>query len=194
MTRTEILQSFINKINAKSYLEIGMGCGTNHRSIRCEHKVSVDPIPTQPVSFAITSDDFFKQNKEIFDVIFVDGLHWSEQVYKDIINGLSVLSVGGIIVCHDMNPPDENYQLYPQPPTQSNWNGDCWKAWVMLRGERSDLDMCVVDTDWGCGIITRGNQTPIMYEELNWEYFSKNKNYLLNLISIETFKKQYNLI
>ena len=70
MKRTEIIQGFINKINAQKYLEVGMGCGTNHRSIQCSYKLSIDPIPTNPVTHAMTSDDFFKQNKETFDVIF----------------------------------------------------------------------------------------------------------------------------
>ena len=194
MKRTEIIQGFINKINAQKYLEIGMGCGTNHRSIRCGYKLSVDPMlqSRNPVTHTMTSDDFFKQNKEVFDVIFIDGLHWSEQVYRDVINALDVLSDGGVIVCHDMCPPDEDHQLYPQPVTQANWTGDCWKAWVKLKTERSDLVMAVVDTDYGCGIITRGKQELIVVDkELTWELLDSNRIELLNLISIEEFKKIY---
>ena len=88
MTRTEIIQVLINKTNGKNYLEIGMGPGTNFSQIQCENKVCVDPTPTVPVTFTLTSDEFFKQNKDKFDVVFIDGLHWSEQVYKDIINKL----------------------------------------------------------------------------------------------------------
>jgi hypothetical protein len=190
MTRTEIIQALINKTQAKKYLEIGMGPGLNFAAIQCDYKVCVDPTPTVPVTFSLTSDDFFAQNDETFDVIFIDGLHLSEQVYTDIVNSLSVLNDGGYIICHDMNPHSEFIQRYPQPKSESEWTGDCWKAWVRLRNERDDLNMCVVDTDYGCGVITKGNQTTINIDgELTWETLDNNRTNLLNLVSVDEFKK-----
>ena len=192
MTRTEIIQVLINKTNGKKYLEIGMGPGTNFSQIQCENKVCVDPTPTVPVTFTLTSDEFFKQNKDKFDVVFIDGLHWSEQVYKDIINSLDVLNEGGYIICHDMNPHSELIQRYPQPIVESEWTGDCWKAWVKLKTERKDLDMLVVDTDYGCGVITKGKQKLIkVNEELTWELLDSKREKILNLTSIENFLKKH---
>ena len=192
MTRTQIIQTLINKINGKKYLEIGMGPGINFSQIKCENKVCVDPAPTVPVTFALTSNDFFKQNKYKFDIIFIDGLHWSEQVYKDIINSLDILNQNGYIICHDMNPHSEIIQRYPQPITESEWTGDCWKAWVKLKTERADLDMFVVDTDYGCGVITKGKQNLIkIYEELTWDLLDNKRKELLNLISTENFLEIY---
>ena len=71
---------------------------------------------------SLTSDEFFEQNTEVFDVIFIDGLHLSEQVYRDITNSLSCLSENGYIICHDMNPMEEIIQRYPQPIANSAWN------------------------------------------------------------------------
>ena len=190
MTRTEIIQMLINKTQAKKYLEIGMGPGLNFLAIECENKTCVDPTPTVPVTYTMTSDDFFLQNEEKFDIVFIDGLHWSEQVYKDIINSLNILNDGGFIICHDMNPHSEFIQRYPQPLAESEWTGDCWKAWVKLRAERDDLNMCVVDTDYGCGIITRGKQSMIKLSgELIWETLDNDRTKLLNLISVEKFKQ-----
>lgn len=190
MTRTEIIKALIDKTKAKKYLEIGMGPGLNFASIECDYKICVDPTPTVPVTFILTSDDFFKQNKEKFDVIFIDGLHWSEQVYKDIVNSLNVLNDGGYIICHDMNPHSEFIQRYPQPLIESEWTGDCWKAWVKLRSERNDLNMCVVDTDYGCGVITKGKQILIKtLNDLTWETLENDRANLLNLISIDEFKQ-----
>jgi hypothetical protein len=190
MTRTEIIQTLINRISAKKYLEIGIGCGFNHKTIQCDYKISVEPIPTVPVTHTMTSDDFFKQNNETFDVIFIDGLHWSEQVYKDITNSLNVLNDGGYIICHDMSPHSEIIQRYPQAIPESEWTGDCWKAWVKLKTERNDLNMFVVDTDYGCGVITNGKQELInVNNELTWEDLNNNRTNLLNLISIDDFKK-----
>ena len=33
------------------------------------------------------------------------------------------------------------------------WNGTVWKAIYDLRTSRTDLKVCVVDTDWGIGIV-----------------------------------------
>ena len=190
MTRTEIIQVLINKTQAKKYLEIGMGPGLNFSNIQCDYKICVDPTPTVPVTFSLTSDDFFAQNNETFDIIFIDGLHWSEQVYNDIVNSLNVLNEGGYIICHDMNPHSEFIQRYPQPKSESEWTGDCWKAWVKLRSERNDLNMCVVNTDYGCGVITKGNQTTINVDgELTWEILDNDRTNLLNLVSVDDFKK-----
>jgi hypothetical protein len=190
MTRTEIIQTYIDKLKAKKYLEIGMGPGINFSKVICDYKVCVDPTPTVPVTFTLTSDDFFKQNKEKFDVVFIDGLHWSEQVYVDILNSLDVLNENGVIICHDMNPHSEIIQRYPQAIPESEWTGDCWKAWVKLKSERNDLNMYVVDTDYGCGIIQKGAQLLLTLEdELNWEFLNQNRKKILNLISIEEFKE-----
>ena len=190
MTRTEIIQSLINKVGGKKYLEIGMGPGLNFNNITCDHKVCVDPTPTVPVTFSLTSDAFFEQNKDIYDIIFIDGLHWSEQVYKDITNSLNVLNDGGYIICHDMNPHSEYIQRFPQPKIESEWTGDCWKAWVKLKMERDDLQMLCVDTDYGCGVITRGKQDKINVNgDLTWDLLNSNRKELLNLITVDEFIK-----
>jgi SAM-dependent methyltransferase len=191
MNRTDIIQLLINKISAKSYLEIGVSGGENFQKIRCENKVGVDPEPTSPATIFLPSDDFFKQNKETFDVIFVDGLHHSDQVLRDINNSLEVLSDGGYIICHDMNPEKEEHQTIPF--CGGTWNGDCWKAFVQLRQERPDLEMCVVNTDYGCGVIHKGQQTALeITEELNFQNFDKNRKQWLNLIEVSEFYDKIN--
>lgn len=192
MIRTDIIQLLINKTKTRSYLEIGMGSGLNFHTIQCEHKVCVDPNPTTPVTHVMTSDDFFAQNQENYGVIFIDGLHLAEQVYRDVINSLNVLEDGGFIVCHDINPYCELIQIYPQPIPNSEWTGDCWKAWVQLRAERKDLSMFVVDTDYGCGIITKGNQTLLqLNQQLTWDLLDSRRVELLNLISTDQFLQLY---
>jgi hypothetical protein len=140
----------------------------------------------------MTSDDFFAQNKENFDVIFIDGLHHADQVYKDVINSLNVLNDGGYIICHDLNPLSEEHQIIPF--RGGEWNGDCWKAFVTLRKERSDLEMYTVDTDHGCGIITKGFQELISIEdELSYDNFDVNRKEWLNLISPQEFMMKFNV-
>ena len=190
MTRTDIIQLLIDKIKAKSYLEIGVSGGENFQTIRCENKVGVDPELTSPATIFLTSDEFFKQNKDTFDVIFVDGLHHADQVLRDITHSLKILNEGGYIVCHDMNPEKEEHQIIPF--TGGTWNGNCWEAFVQLRQERSDLKMCVVNTDHGCGIIQKGKQELLeINKKVNYKNFNKNRKQWLNLIEVTDFYEQF---
>jgi len=186
MTRTDVINRIAKKYGYKKYLEIGIQAGINFSSINIEDKTGVDPIPSRWTTHVLTSDSFFEFNTDTYNLIFIDGLHLSEQVYKDITNALKVLQDGGTIVCHDMLPITEESQRYPQITT--TWNGDCWKAWVRLRQKRKDLFMGVVDVDWGCGIIRLGNQellAPILPEDLTFENYIKNRQEWMNVMSLD---------
>lgn len=53
------------------------------------------------VKFKGTSDEFFKQNQDTFDFIYVDGDHTSYGVIKDAVNSYEVLNEDGIIAFDD---------------------------------------------------------------------------------------------
>lgn len=181
MDKLDIIQFLINKNKAKKYLEIGVENGYVLHAVSCEYKVGVDPDLNSKATIYMTSDDFFQKNTEKFDVIFVDGLHHSDQVIKDINNSLLILNNGGYIVCHDMNPNEEIIQRVPRETDM--WTGDCWKAWTIIRSKRSDLNMCVIDTDFGCGVISFGGQQCIDIDcDLTWDNFVINREYWLNLM------------
>lgn len=167
MLRYEIINSIIQQNGFKKYLEIGV-CDPSvcFDKIICESKDSVDPgveYAVNPVTYPFTSDEFFKLlgNGELdkiydykWDVIFIDGLHISDQVLRDVVNSLQHLNPNGYILLHDCNPPDifharEDYYVNGQ---QRPWNGTVWKALYYLRAN-SDLDICTVNTDWGVGIV-----------------------------------------
>jgi tetratricopeptide (TPR) repeat protein len=194
MNREDIINIIIKEINAKKYLEIGVFDGINFSKIKCQQKTGVDPCKDYPADYHLTSDEFFNQNKETFDVIFIDGLHHSDQVYKDINNSLKFLSKNGYIICHDLNPVKEEHQTIPFKG--GCWNGDCWKAFVKLRQENDNLEMYVVNTDHGCGIIKKGKQKLLEKNIIfDWANFNKNKKEWLNLIEVEDFydKFKYNI-
>ena len=101
-TRTVLLNFLIQYYNFESYLEIGVDNNDfNYNHIRCKNKESCDPDPDARAIFRLTSDDHFKQNKKKFDIIFIDGLHHSKQVIKDISNALRCLKRFGVIVIHN---------------------------------------------------------------------------------------------
>ena len=121
-------------------------------------------------TFPLTSDQFFEQllagqleiEHRTFDVIFVDGLHLADQVYRDIQNALRVVADVGYVVMHDCNPPTIHHareNFYDQGPATHFWNGTSWKAYQRFRSE-SDKRCFVVDVDWGVGVIVNHNEDP----------------------------------
>jgi hypothetical protein len=186
MTRTDILNLLAVKRSYRRYLEIGVSNPTlNFSQILISEKIGVDPSPGG--THLMTSDEFFDQDDVgEFDLIFVDGLHHANQVIRDAENSLKHLSPGGAIVMHDCNPEAEELQhLFP---VVGNWTGDVWKAFGHFRRTRSDLQMLTVDTDFGVGIIQRGEQELFPIEgDFDWQFLCQNRTKLLNLKSVEEF-------
>jgi predicted O-methyltransferase YrrM len=71
--RLEIIQNIIISKNYKKYLEIGCDKDQIFSNILIDFKIGVDPV--QGGNVRKTSDDFFKNNLDKFDIIFIDGLH-----------------------------------------------------------------------------------------------------------------------
>lgn len=201
MTRIDIINALIKKHNYKTYLEIGVRNPNdcfNH--IQCETKHGVDPgvEGSWQVTFPMTSDNFFKINEDLYDIILIDGLHIDEQVERDIINSLSCLSENGTIVLHDCNPPTihharENYYDL-STPAGSDWNGTVWKAIVNVRSNIPYIETRVIDTDWGVGLIQKSKTNNIILNNnpyYSFNKFSENKQYYLNLISSQQFLDIY---
>ena len=193
-----LLNFLANKMSYKSYLEIGLHSGFNFRQINCEKKIGVDPVPTpRPLNeqLVMSSNDYFASHTETFDLIFVDGLHESEQAYQDIRSAVARLNPRGTILVHDCNPLTEETQLIPRPDSTIGraWHGDVWKSWVKFRREYPKMESYVVNlgtvVDSGCGIIEHGDLTH--YDspaaELEWEDLSANRKSLLNTLSLQEF-------
>lgn len=202
MNRTDIINFYISKYKFEKYLEIGVADGVNIERVTAKYKHGVDPGQekyyskfSELVTHKTTSDNFFAEIKDkniFYDFIFIDGLHHSDQVDKDIYNSLNHLSPEGIIMLHDANPSSFEAQLVPR--IQIEWNGDVWKSIVKLRCNNPNVEVFTVDTDYGCAILRKGSQK--LYNKvplaaaLNWNYFVPNRKELLNLISVEEFIKK----
>jgi hypothetical protein len=166
MKRTDVINALITKYGYTSYLEVGtQDPASNFEKINAEYKVSIDPFPRGIVTFTGTSDEYFESIAEDvkYDIIFIDGLHHSDQVLKDIKNSLNHLSENGSIVCHDCLPSNERMQ--ERDDHGGEWTGDVWKAIAELRVETIELDIKVVDTDYGCGIIRKGTNIPYQTDD-----------------------------
>lgn len=188
MTRTQLIQSLIDTYDLKNYLEIGVFKGANFNQIRCENKYSVDP--NHPATYQITSDEFFNKHAEgRYDLVFIDGMHTVEQAYKDMNNALIFLDVNGFIVVHDCNPGIEWATRPPEEYKQGEiWNGTTYLGFIQFKAEHPGLSCFTVDTDFGCGVVTRRS---LLENEplINWEFFDKNREELLQLISVDEFNE-----
>ena len=138
----------IKKKNSTKYLEIGCFDAELFNYVECDYKVGVDPVSGGNVRK--TSDQFFNENKDYFDCIFIYGLHTYSQVKKDIENSIKFLDKGGIILLHDCLP--NNYYEQAIPRCQWVWNGDVWKAIVECRNLK-DIDVYTCYADFGIGVI-----------------------------------------
>jgi hypothetical protein len=201
MYRYDIINHFITKLNLKTYLEIGVFDGECIQKINCPIKDGVDPCIERGLSIGVnykmTSDDFFNNNRDkIYDIIFIDGLHHSEQVDIDIENSLKQTSNNGIVILHDCNPPTLEHTLIPR--VQPQWNGDVYKSILKFRKNNINHKYFTIDCDWGVGVIMKnsnlGNKVKNIDFEMgivSWDYFDFNRNNLLNLITVEEFKTLY---
>ena len=187
LSRTEIVQRLINRHDYQSYLEIGVDRGSTFNYIRCPLKHGVDPNG-KVATHSMTSDKFFSTLDRDYDLIFIDGLHEAEQVKRDIKNALEHLSPGGVIVMHDCSPRNEKEQRVPKPFRPRAWTGDVWKAFIYYR-RRPDLEMYVVNTNNGVGIIRRGQQDPLVVDHPTFADFAHNREAWLNLKTVEEFPR-----
>ena len=149
-------------------------------NIKAEKKVGVDPV--RGGTLRMTSDEFFEQNDENFDLIFLDGLHTYEQTIKDIDNSLKFLNNHGVVIIHDCLPKKIWNQIVPR--IYGHWNGDVWKAIVHARTyENADTYTCIADH--GLGIVfNRKNRNLLKLENLDFkrlkfsEYYNNHKNFM----------------
>lgn len=158
--------------------------GENFKKISCAYKVGVDPDECSMATVFLPSDEFFKMNKENFDIIFIDGLHHSEQVNRDIENSLKILNSGGIIIMHDCLPTSEASQVVPR--IQTHWNGDVWKSFVYFR-RFPNLVMKTLNLDCGLGIIEKGEQSPLVVENPTYQEFRIHKQDWMNICELSNF-------
>jgi len=112
-TYRSLIYNLLYLTNCKRYLELGV-----EQSYRLnEVKNIVDKCVGVDISnldgfddgvdfYNMSTDDFFNQNQEKFDVVFIDAEHDYEQVKKDFENSLKILNEFGVIILHDTDPID----------------------------------------------------------------------------------------
>ena len=101
------------------YLEIGVAKGSTFFAVQAAQKEAVDPRfrfdPTSRKKFSnetyhpITSDQYFQEalrNQDIFDLIFLDGLHTYSQTLRDFLTSQTLAHSRTVWLIDDTVPSD----------------------------------------------------------------------------------------
>jgi hypothetical protein len=181
---TELIIYLAQKIRAESYLEIGVQRKLNFNRIEVKDKVGVDPDPLAMADCIMTSDRFFQINRKRFDIVFIDGLHHSDQVERDFNNSIACLNDGGIIVMHDTAPESEHLTNVPRDK-RGRWLGDVYK-FVCHLNEINGIDFRTMDFDNGCTVAwidpeAKGFEVP----PITWDHYIQNKDSLLRIADFQ---------
>ena len=187
--RWDLIKYLIKKYNYTNYLEIGCDKDQLFSKVKIQNKIGVDPFSGGTVRK--TSDKFFLENNEKFDIVFIDGLHIYSQVKKDILNSVQCLKPNGIVLVHDCMPDSVGKQAVPRYKMQ--WNGDVWKAIVDLR-QKNNLEIYTCEIDQGIGIITNKKNSSVLKLDIPInkikfkDYYYNYKEYM-RVINLNEFKK-----
>lgn len=188
--RIAVINHLLGRFNEGMYLEIGCHLDELFNSIPTLNKVGVDP--NLGGNYRVTSDEFFKENDKVFDVIFIDGLHTYQQCRTDFINSLEASKVGSWIVLHDLLPETWMQQHVPKLRIGGAWTGDVWKLAFEIY-KTPGLDFSILELDHGVGVC-RVNESNVKlfnrFEELksrDFSFFYRNKD-LLPIIGFNEFR------
>lgn len=165
LNRYEFLTALHKLVGTRAYLEIGVQTGA---SLQCATSspnihdiVGVDPDlsglqyhPDHSVLAECTSDEFFasapsftdEAGESHLDVVFIDGLHHSDQVWKDLAHAVQLGHPKTLYVLDDVLPRNDAEASRDMIP--GDWTGDVWKV-LDLIGYFTDKDgylFSLVDT------------------------------------------------
>ena len=189
--RWDLIEYLINKYKFSDYLEIGCDQDQLFSKVRIKNKTGVDPVSGGNIRK--TSDEFFRENKNKFDIIFIDGLHTYNQVKKDILNSINCLKDEGIVLVHDCMPDSLSKQAVPR--YRMSWNGDVWKAIVdLIQNEYLEIYTCKIDQ--GIGVIKKKRNSSILkleknIKDLKFKDYYKNYVKYLRVVDLKEFQKLF---
>ncbi len=226
MNRITVINALMKQRRLKNYLEIGVFNGHVFFRVKSKFKIAVDPefafdgmrklVKTviNPYNlfnkyYQKTSDEFFANDAQnVFaekkiQLAFIDGMHEYSFALRDVENTLRYLADNGVIVMHDCNPAKrENAISFKEWKTNGSgdWNGDVWKTILNLRSMRDDINVFVLDNDFGLGIITKRkpeNRLSFSEKEIDaftFEDFDIHRKEWLNLKPVEYFYEYFKLM
>lgn len=179
IARNGVVQAVLNLFDAPDYLEIGVNQGKTFNSLVARTKVAVDPkflFDHEQVAASVpgtsfwqtTSDDYFSRiagADTAFDVIYLDGLHTSEQTIRDLINAMYFLKPGGVILIDDVFPCSYEASLAERQHTRiirsvtgervGAWMGDVYRLVFFVETFCQQFSYCTVNNNHGQLVMWR---------------------------------------
>lgn len=193
MNHTKIINLLIHKYWFKSYLEIGVQTAEQNYDridLDSDSKVGVDPcLIMKDNLLSVTSDVFFAHQTDKFDIIFLDGLHHSDQVERDFNNSIRCLNDNGVVLIHDTCPDEEQYTTVPRQTKR--WYGNVF-SFALNLGRYTGINFLTLDIDCGITIVWKtGAASPPLLPayQFSWAQYLEMKVQLLNVVPLDGFEK-----
>lgn len=142
-------------LGATRYLEIGVNRGATFNNLDFTIKTGVDPsfqfdvndFGKPGVSFhPVTSDNFYfhLSSRDLYDIVFLDGLHTYEQTYRDFCHSLMHAHDNTFFIIDDtlpidrfssMRTPSAAFRMRQQEGNEQSvsWHGDVYKVLILLK-------------------------------------------------------------
>jgi hypothetical protein len=192
ISRYTVLAMLHELIQPKVYLEIGVLNGLSLKLSKCK-SYGVDPNPLiesydNKHILRMTSDEFFAtQRIEKPDLIFIDGLHLSEQVLKDFINCERIGKQSTIIAIDDIYPNCK--EQAERICVTKKWAGDVWKLLPALKKCRTDLNIVSLNS-YPTGMILVTNLNPKSDRQILIESEDMPNENIFNRIGVDADTKK----
>jgi hypothetical protein len=172
MNTSQRIKKINNFLNINKYLEIGVHFGDTFNNLELPYKVAVDPyfqfdyknLENSSCKFySTTSDDYFTNHsdQDIFDLIFLDGLHEFPQTLRDFNSAIKHSNKRTLIILDDVYPNDvfsslslitnpHNLRKRNNPENNDlSWHGDVFKTIFFIHDFFPTYTYCTID--WGYG-------------------------------------------
>lgn len=176
-TRAEVLNTLLPLTQAACYLEIGVSLGETFDAIEAPRKVAVDPaflfnwqeLQSDTTQYYDTTSDVYFATAcppgQLFDLIYLDGLHTAEQTFRDLCNSLSHLAADGILVVDDVLPNSYDSSLRSEQDAlflkqhlgnqEQSWMGDTYRIVPLVQTFMPTLALRTVSDNHGQAVIWR---------------------------------------
>jgi hypothetical protein len=185
VARHVVVQGILDLFEQPSYLEVGVFRGVTFNSLEAARKVAVDPkfaFDFSPIAAADPSIEFWQTTSDryfgtiadparLFDVVYLDGLHTFEQTLRDLLNAMSLLKSGGVIVVDDVFPSsyvaslpsiEDFKRVRIASGVQSrDWMGDVYRLIFFISSFCQQYDYRTINDNHGQLVLWRGTRAEV---------------------------------
>lgn len=212
----EFLAALHTHLAPRRYLEVGTETGASLSLVGCD-AIAVDPgfqLKVSPTGnrrrtffFQMPSDVFFATENVSqllggpLDMVFLDGMHRSEFLLRDLIGAEAVCHSRSLILLHDcvpLNPRMAMRKWLPGDPAEKDtagfWTGDVWKLLPTLRKYRPDLRLHVLDCPpTGLVAITRLDPTSRVLADSYYDIVDQHAESVMDTDRLRSFWEELEL-